>query len=235
MKSSREAQSTNAKTENRIENDETASFQVPKGRPQPRNTQSTCSALYSNRNVVYCSFCSKNHPTLKCNVVTDTTSRKAVLKRKGKCFISLKGGHLAKQCQSQHNCHKCGGRHHTAICDTQQPQNSTTNAPTAKTETKKENKKESGDQSTNSLHGLYVSDNNSVLLQTAKARVSNPNTQCTVNTRLIFDLGSQRSYITTHMRNTLALPSIGSSNLLIKTFAEKSNQTVNCDIVQLRT
>jgi hypothetical protein len=36
------------------------------------------------------------------------------------------------------------------------------------------------------------------------------------------------------MRNTLALPSIGSSNLLIKTFAENSNQTIKCDLVQLR-
>ena len=72
---------------------------------------STCSTLYTgNRNIVYCSFCSKNHASLNCNVVTDPVSRKAVLRRRGRCFICLKSGHLASQCQC---------RHHTAICEAQ--------------------------------------------------------------------------------------------------------------------
>ena len=35
----------------------------------------------------YCVFCEKEHPSVKCEVVTDTAARRGILRRKGKCFL----------------------------------------------------------------------------------------------------------------------------------------------------
>ena len=80
------------------------------------------SALYTDSSKdkqssrVWCSFCNQNHQSSKCNVVTSTESRKEVLKKKGKCFLCLKQGHLARSCQAHMKCLKCEGAHHVAIC-----------------------------------------------------------------------------------------------------------------------
>ena len=70
------------------------------------------SALYTDSSkdkqsfCVWCSFCNQNHHSSKCNVVTSTESRKEALKKKGKCFLCLKQGHLARNCQAHMKCLK---------------------------------------------------------------------------------------------------------------------------------
>ena len=54
---------------------------------------------------------------------------------------------------------------------------------------------------------------NSVLLQTATANVSNPRDGMTVQARLIFNSGSQRSYISTGLRSSLEHPSLRSETV----------------------
>ena len=81
------------------------------------------SALYSksakNKQFyrVWCSFCNRNHQSSKCNVVTSAESRKKVLRKKGRCYLCLKWGHLSHNCKSPVKCFKCQGAHHVAICD----------------------------------------------------------------------------------------------------------------------
>ena len=70
---------------------------------------------------VWCSFCTQNHQSSECNVVTSTKSRKEVLKKKGKCFLCLKQGYLARNCQAHMKCLKCQGAHQVAICCNSQP------------------------------------------------------------------------------------------------------------------
>ena len=80
---------------------------------------STSASLFTDNRQsprVWCSFCNQNHQSSKCNVVTSTESRKEVLKKKGKCFLCLKQGHLARNCQAHMKCLKCQGAHHVAIC-----------------------------------------------------------------------------------------------------------------------
>ena len=54
-----------------------------------------------------------------------------------------------------------------------------------------------------------------------------------VNARMVFDSGSQRSYITENLRKTLNLPIAGQDTLLIKTFGESTAKLRRCDIVQM--
>ena len=56
---------------------------------------------------------------------------------------------------------------------------------------------------------LFIDTKTSVLLQTAKifvSRADDPNHR--IQARLIFDTGSQRSYVSTRLRNALQLPTI---------------------------
>ena len=73
-----------------------------------------------------------------------------------------------------------------------------------------------------------------VLLQTARTRVFKvgfPKT--TLEVRMIFDSGSQRSYITnsTSVRELLNLDSKSTETMLIKTFGSARNDKQTCDIV----
>jgi hypothetical protein len=66
--------------------------------------------------VPYCSYCSKQHTSASCPIVTDVAARRAILRRKGKCFLCLRSGHIIKHCDSPYKCQKCGGHHHVSIC-----------------------------------------------------------------------------------------------------------------------
>ena len=74
--------------------------------------------------------------------------------------------------------------------------------------------------------------NNSVLLQTARARIGNPNGEHSCHVRVLFDSCSQRSYISTRLRSKLGLPSFGNETVLIKTFGNNEGSLKKSDIVQ---
>ena len=63
---------------------------------------------------VWCSFSNQNHQSSKCNVVTSAESSKQVLRKKGRCYVCLRSGHLSRNCKSPVKCFKCQGAHHVA-------------------------------------------------------------------------------------------------------------------------
>ena len=81
---------------------------------------------------------------------------------------------------------------------------------------------------------LFIDAKTSVLLQTAKifvSRTDDPNHH--IQARLIFDTGSQRSYVSPRLRNALQLPTINQETLMIKTFGSETGQIQSRDLVQL--
>ena len=83
------------------------------------------------------------------------------------------------------------------------------------------------------LTNLFVETKNSVLLQTAKGHISAPSDSANVAlARLLFDGGSERSFVLTQLKNSLALPVIGQETLVIKAFGSDQGTLQTCDIVQ---
>ena len=86
------------------------------------------SALYSNQKSIVksskttsCVFCgSKNSPN-RCLLISETSTRKKLIKQKWLCFVCLKEGHLANTCSEKYSCQKCHGRHNIAICTFSKP------------------------------------------------------------------------------------------------------------------
>lgn len=63
----------------------------------------TTSALFadsrkSNHQGPCCTYCKRSDPSVKCNVVTDISTRRQLLRQKGKCFRCQRSGHLANRC-----------------------------------------------------------------------------------------------------------------------------------------
>lgn len=158
---------------------------------------------------------------MKCEVVTDVAARRGILRRKGKCFVCLKSGHIMRDCPSRLRCFKCGGFHHTALCG---------NVPKRERKPTPEQPK----QEVVAASTVCVDHQTSVLLQTAQSLVGPPNDpRNKVNARVIFDSCSQRSYVTHRLQHALKLPVVGNDNLLIKAFGDESPRLRSCDLVQL--
>ena len=192
-----------------------------KGEEAERNP--TAAALASFNRKINCTYCHKSHPSVRCNVITDVKAKKSLLLKQGRCFICLKKSHIAPDCQSTTRCFKCQGQnHHASVCkqDSIMPGNT------------------GGDPKITSCGNkntvLFIDTKTSVLLQTAKIFVSRADDlNHRIQARLIFDTGSQRSYMSTRLRNALQLPTINQETLMIKTFGSVSGQIQSRDLVQL--
>ena len=81
---------------------------------------------------------------------------------------------------------------------------------------------------------VHVRSNTSVLLQTAKALVTRVDcNEPAFEARVLLDTGSQRSYISTRLREALGLPAIRSDTLIVKTFESNYSQVQSCDVVSV--
>ena len=134
-------------------------------------------------------------PSARCAVVTEPEAKKRILRQKGWCFGRLRSGHVSRDCQAR--CHRCGGKYHVSLCGVQNFSPQFTQA------------RGTNQEQTVSTNLYFTQDvkNNSVLLQTARARVGNPNGENSCHVRVLFDSCSQRSYISTRLRSKLGLPS----------------------------
>ena len=198
----------------------TASSLIAEVEKESQHSAGACvSVITGVKASTWCTFCSGGHSSGKCVVVTDPVARNKILRQKGKCFLCLKGSHVSRNCprQRQIQCYRCGSEKHClAIC---------TMPKSAPKKEKTGNAEKDPTVSTTvnvNLHFTQGSKNNCVLLQTAKAKVSTPNNvsnSCTV--RLLSGSCSQKSYISTRLRNQLCLPTINTDNVLIKPLGKK--------------
>ena len=173
-------------------------------------------------NATLCTFCKQQHPTASCHVVTDKMARKECLKKQGRCFICLRKSHLARDCRSKIRCE--------------------VEPPTTETMANRQTNVNSGNATSRQFppaqaSTFHVGSQDSILLQTAQVLIRDKNAadaSTGTRARVIFDSGSQKSYITQHARDQLILPSTGTESLLIKTLGnDVTSQPTECEKVKL--
>ena len=126
-------------------------------------------------------------------------------------------------------CLKCNRCHHSTICESYG--NKEENAETTSTKIQQTTPETKESQSTTNMH---ISNKNSVLLQTAHTFVKVPGDAKTEqNVHLIFDSGSQKSYVTEELKRALNLPAIAKEKLMMKAFGDSSPKVRECEIVQI--
>ena len=191
------------------------------------------SLLNSDSNIVLCVFCKKgNHKPRNCRNVAIISERTNILQRAGRCFLCLRKGHVVKNCPAKFSCFNCKRRHHVSICLHKKNENH-------------ENKHsiENRENQTNEFHTNVAPasnnegdfsmscDENNILLQTARAHVLSTDGNKNANLRILFDSGSQLSYISPRARKFLELKSVKKAKLNIKVFGGESS-TKGVDQVQ---
>ena len=212
-------------------------------RKQPREGPVTTSALLSNNSSVVCSFCGQPHPS-ECGSVTDVGERKQLLVKAGRCFVCLRKGHIGRDCRSSGKCSNCGGRHHFSICskskhngpqDTTRASQKTVQNASPNDQVRATNERlPASNGRPPAVISMYVSTKTPVCLQTACVKVRAPG-QATpmVQTRVLLDSGSQRSYISSKLCDELGLKEECKETLLVKTFAADEGRVQACGVVNL--
>ena len=177
-----------------------------------------------------CVFCQQSHPSTDCSSVPDLNVRKRILRDSGRCYNCLRKNHLSRNCRSASKCKHCQGKHHTSICErgAHSRENHSLAAPT-------ELNPEAPAYSPNSTTSTLCStEKKAILLQTARTVIHNPSKpELATEVRLLFDGGSQRSYLTERAMKLLHLKPTGGQTLSIATFGASQEQTRVCPIVSV--
>ena len=178
----------------------------------------------------FCTFCQNSHASNSCTKVTDPQVRLKLIKEKGKCFVCLKSGHISRMCQSNIKCFQCQKRHHVALCGAFGKNSSVSNPLSINEPPVLLNR---GSHNQTSTHVGHVSQNNCILLQTARAKVSSPMNEAIFSeVRFLLDSGAQKTYITDNLAQSLNLPIMGKDKVMIKAFGDESPTLRSCNTVR---
>ena len=153
--------------------------------------------------------------------------------KSGRCFNCLKGNHKLKECRSPKTCRRCHQRHHQSICSVLLaeaepfiPQSNATNSVTSGTNDIINSTASSNTTNTTEFKG-------GILLQTAKAIACDETSQKQACVHVLFDCGSQRSYVTEGLCSKLDLSPVQSERLHLNTFGDAQHKPKNCKLFKL--
>ena len=187
---------------------------------------------------IICVFCSKPHFSASCEEVKDIGKRREIIMRDRRCFLCLKRGHGASECNRLVQCRKCKKRHHQSICNVSKPPE---DHSLPKNEKPLENQHLNPEGSNNTNHNdntrtlsaTNFTEKSSVVLQTATATACGTSSSATIPVRILFDGGSQRSYITKDVKDRLGLSPKRVETLNLSTFGDKVYRKQRCELVEL--
>ena len=185
----------------------------------PKPPPPTANSFYVGNATPRCPYCNGEHYPSLCTSVKEVKDRRAILIRGDRCFNCLRPHHRAKDCDSHKKCRHCHKKHHQSICDQVHPPHSVKPPEVLETINNTSNVARSS--------GL-------VLLQTARAMASGKEGGASVNIRILFDTGNQRSYVTEALCRRLRLKPVKKERLHLNTFGEPAFKGKTCDLVQIR-
>ena len=191
-----------------------------------RGTQPTASALVvteGGSGKVSCVYCKAKHFSASCEAIKEVTARLDILHKEGRCFLCLSRGHRVNSCTSTRRCRKCNQKHHQSICKT----TNESSAPNAAAEANQE------PPTTNQSTALNVQCQSRVLLQTARTLARTADSNELLPVRILFDGGSERSYITTDLKKRLKLSPVKTEIIYLNTFGGEQHSKRQCELVKV--
>ena len=97
-----------------------------------------------------------------------------------------------------------------------------------------ENNTNHTDGTTNNFTSNTTNNVNNVLLQTAKATATDLNDLSFANIRIMFESGSQRTYVNEHLKQILNLKTLRTEKLILKTFGNEKPSEKLFDVVKIK-
>ncbi|XP_028394457.1 uncharacterized protein LOC114518650 [Dendronephthya gigantea] len=189
----------------------------------------TTQAFLTKVRMANCAFCLGQHHHEDCKKVKTLENRMQIIIKYSRCFKCLNKGHIGRNCSIRVKCSACKKEHHTALCDAE-------NNPEG-LEVEGEEGNLSPTNGTGTIATLVVSPKNkvvklgcSVALQTAQAMLVG---QKTAQARVLFDSGSQRSFVTTKWARELGCKMLRRELLSVGAFGQRALKTKVREVVQL--
>ena len=179
-----------------------------------------------------CHFCKNSHWSDECEVFQTVSDRKTRVK--GHCFVCLRGGHFA-ECNVNRPCVYCKklGIHHRSLCPNHFPSGDGLRQQSSTTSENQTVVQSTQRTSEGAVLVPYtaVGDTTSclaadelVLMQTASVKLQNLLCNRSTQARLLFDCGSQRTYITQQTAHKLDLVITKTEKLSVCTFGSKTTK-----------
>ena len=196
----------------------------------------TVAALQTNSSVT-CGFCGKRHPTDQCWEVTKLPfeEKRDRIRAARLCFKCLQKNHIAKGCMAK--CGKCRGNHHALCClggnGKKTLSESSSNAQNGQSKTEDTQEHTTMPNANVSVTTVaQTGSKRSSLLQMAKVSIIG---HCGVTTAtVLFDSGSDRSYITSSLVRDIEPEYVGAQPVSYVSFGkEKAGNGVFRNIFRL--
>ncbi|XP_021959017.1 uncharacterized protein LOC110854896 [Folsomia candida] len=163
----------------------------------------TAASLSVNSKIPTCAFCGKsNHPSQDCYRARtmNKEQRDQKIKESRACFSCLKQGNISKNCRSHVSCPICNRKHYAIMC------------PDKRTEGEIRELSQEVQGMTLTPTMINSTDSKLILMKTLHVRVKGFTGEEQV-VRLLFDEGSQRSYVKTSLAIKLKCPIVGQLSL----------------------
>ena len=160
----------------------------------------TTSALQTSTHSPSCVFCGKTHWSEKCYDILQKNipERRQKIKTLGLCFKCLRKGHIAKFCQVK--CDICKGKHNQLCCEEANSGKVSPQSHTKKS-TQVSEKEKSSVSNVGVLHSHGSSDKMCTVLQTARVKLQGK--KGFTHATILFDTGSDYSYVTSSVVNKI--------------------------------
>ncbi|XP_064461751.1 uncharacterized protein LOC135371708 [Ornithodoros turicata] len=185
---------------------------------------SSLAATVTQQSCVLCK--SKDHALESCTAILTPEEKRIILRREGRCFLCGKRSHLSKDCRVcwRLRCGKCNRRHLTQLCPGPSvPAQNHTSVTTVVEDV------------VTSFSSSEVSKTpkcSEVLLQTAKVWLVGPRGRKQL-IRVLFDGGSQRSFIRADISKRMECKDVRSEDLRIHTLGNVTSARTQHRCVQL--
>lgn len=168
-----------------------------------------------------CCFCNlTNHSTEDCRRSIKYDDKKEKLREENRCFRCTRPNHNARVCKATVVCKRCKARHATSMCRTKGSEGS---KPNDKSEERNDDM--AVKKSCNLLASSKLQEERQrVLLQTAIAWTEGESKGAYA--RILFDSGSQRSFIQTSLSRRIGCKVLRRERLTVGSFGGKENESV---------
>ena len=144
-----------------------------------------------------CAYCyEENYSNDECGKVISSKERKDILRNYGRYYVCLKRDHRARYCRNTTKCRNCQEKHPVSICSKEK-------------------------ESDISSPGLHVKDGVNIAMQTVQVVISTDRGKAKVRCRVLFDSGSQRSFIRSTIVKLFGVKIFQNQCLMLSGFGEE--------------
>ena len=180
-----------------------------------------------------CAFCLGKRAHEDCRKVSNLDERKRIIRKFGRCFICLQKGHRAAECQKTHKCKNCRESHHTSIWNNEQQEQDVNESDGPGVVVGISHGSGNGEPPVVESSGLHIRNGGEHCVADSTNHFDNQRWKQPVRCRVMFDSGSQRSFITTAIVKLLGRKPVEKEWMRINGFGVTEPKGKLCNILEI--